>query len=125
MWGVSAQLLRKMEEARTPQAKQHCLGAAIEAINYSYSLSFPGRENEKKATTEFLIPALLLVLFQAKLRHPLATIKYMKEYNQWISEYNQDEFNRVTFHSCITYLLEFDIKSVSQNGNTIKESGNK
>jgi len=88
MWGVSAQLLRKMEEARTPQAKQHYLGAAIEAINYSYSLSYPGRENEKKATTEFLIPALLMVLSLAKLRHPLATIKYMKDFNEWICDYN-------------------------------------
>ena len=49
MWGVSAKLLRKMELARTPLAKQRYLDAAIEAVCYSYSLSFPGRETEKKA----------------------------------------------------------------------------
>ena len=77
-----------MEEARTPKGKQRYLGAAIEAINYTYSLSFPGREKDKKATTEFLIPALLMVLFRAKLKHPLSTIKYMKDYNEWVCGYD-------------------------------------
>ena len=63
MWGVSAQLLRKMEQARTPLGKQRYLDAAIEAVVYAYSLSFPGRETEKKADQDFRIAALLMVLF--------------------------------------------------------------
>ena len=49
MWQVSARHLQRIEEAKTPEAKQHFLDGAIDAICYAYSLSYPGREGEKKA----------------------------------------------------------------------------
>ena len=49
MWAVSAQMLKKMEQARTPLSKQKYLDSALEAVAYAYSLSFPGRETDKKA----------------------------------------------------------------------------
>ena len=49
MWQVSANMLQRMEEARTPLSKQRYLDAAIEALCHSYALAFPGREHEKVA----------------------------------------------------------------------------
>ena len=49
MWQVSANLLNKMELARTPIKKAKYLNAAIDTICCAYSLAFPGRENEKVA----------------------------------------------------------------------------
>lgn len=108
MWRESAILLRKMEQARTPICKQRYLDAAIEAIGHAYSLSYPGRESEKKADQDFRISALLMVLLQTNLQHPMSTYKYMESYSYKVGEYGEDEFNRVTFHSCISFLLEVD-----------------
>jgi len=63
MWSVSAQLLWKMEQARTPMGKQRYLDAALEAVVYAYALSYPGRETKEKADQDFRIAALLMVLF--------------------------------------------------------------
>ena len=104
-----------MELARTPLAKQRYLDAAIEAVCYSYSLSFPGRETEKKADQDFRIAALLMVLFQASLRSPMSTYNYMEHFSYQIGEFGEDEFNRVTFHSCITYLLDLDSESLNMS----------
>lgn len=65
MWGVSAKILKRMEDARSPAAKQKFLDAAIDCICHSYSLAYPGREHEKKADQDFRISALLIVLLQA------------------------------------------------------------
>ena len=108
MWRESAILLRKTEQARTPICKQRYLDAAIEAIGHAYSLSYPGRESEKKADQDFRISALLMVLLQTNLQHPMSTYKYMESYSYKVGEYGEDEFNRVTFHSCISFLLEVD-----------------
>ena len=101
-------MLQKIEQARTPLSKQRYLDAAIEAVCYAYSLSFPGKEADKKADQDFRISALLMVLLQTKLRQPFSTYKYMEHFNYKIAEYGEDEFNRITFFSCITFLLELD-----------------
>ena len=85
-----------MEEAKTPEAKQNFLDGAIDAICYAYSLSYPGREGEKKADQDFRISALLMVLFKAKLKAPFSTMKYIESYALQETEFGEDEFNRVT-----------------------------
>ena len=49
MWQVSANLISQIEAAKSPETKQSLLDAAMDVIGYSYALSFPGREKEKKA----------------------------------------------------------------------------
>ena len=71
-------------------------------------MSYPGRESEKKADQDFRISALLMVLLQTHLKYPMSTYKYMESYSYKVGEYGEDEFNRVTFHSCISFLLEVD-----------------
>lgn len=85
-------------------------------------MSFPRRENEKVAASDFLIPALILVLLQAQLRQPLATIKYMRDYAVRLSMFDLDEFNRVTLDSCINYLLSLDSDTIKSQQTTQEES---
>ena len=56
-----------------------------------------------------------MVLFQAGLRSPLSTYNYMEYFSQAIGEFGEDEFNRVTFHSCITYLMDIDSESLNMS----------
>ena len=39
----------------------------------------------------------------------------MEYFTQAIGEFGEDEFNRVTFHSCITYLMDIDSESLNMS----------
>ena len=108
MWGVSAQLLRTMELCRTPLSMQRCLNGAIKAVCHAYSLSFPGKETQKKSDQDYRISALLMVLFQAQLKRPFSIYKYIETCCYRIEEHGEDEFNWVTLYSCLTFLIELD-----------------
>lgn len=84
------------------------LDAAINAICIAYTLSFPGRETEKLADQDFRISALLIVLGKAKLKCPFATYEYIERYLWSMTDFGEDQFNRVTLHSCITFLMDLD-----------------
>ena len=77
-------------------------------VGHAYSLSFPGKENKNKADQDHRISALLMVLLQTNLKYPLSTYKYIDTFNYKMQEFGEDEFNRVTFHSCISFILEID-----------------
>ena len=111
-----------MEMARTPLGKQRYLNAAIKAIRYSYSLSFPGREAEKEADEEFRIMALLMVLFQAQLKYPVSSYNYMEYLGYKIGKFGEDEYRRVTFYSSICVLMDLDTGSLKVPGEAPSES---
>lgn len=49
-----------------------------------------------------------MVLFQSSLRVPLSSYNFMEHCSYKMGEFGEDEFNRVTFHSCTTYLMDLD-----------------
>ena len=84
MFNVTVQLLKEMEDtAKSPQDKLKCLSSAIISLGSTYALAYPGKK--KQASADFIIPALVLVLLQAKLSHPTALYKFMKHFKS-ISE---------------------------------------
>jgi len=80
-------------------------------------LAHPGREAEKLADQDFRISALILVLMMAKkLKNPFAAFKYMGgDLVYRPTAFGEDEFNRVTLHSTISFLLEVDAQKLKMS----------
>lgn len=65
MWSVAVKLLRQIEQKQSPAEMQKSLSSAIICLNSAYSLAFPGKK--KYASSDYIVPALILVLLSAKL----------------------------------------------------------
>ena len=81
MWEVTTSLLRRMEQADSPASKLRYLSSAIVTLSSSYSLAFPGKQ--KKASADYIIPALVLILLRTKLSNPIATYKYLQHFGNY------------------------------------------
>ena len=89
------------------------LSQAIVALSSSYTLSFP-HQKRKVASSEFFIPALVLILLKAKLSNPIANQKIIGHFGgQAYNGYDYDQQKRVLFSSCNQYLLELKAETLN------------
>lgn len=119
MWDVTSGLLRKMEQAMSPASKLRFLSSAMVSLSSAYSLSFPGKQ--KKASADFFIPALVLVLLRTKLKSPIATYKYLQYFGNYSEGSDFEEQHRVFFNSCNSYLLELSFEALSMTEQEMAE----
>ena len=83
------------------------------SLSSAYSLSFPGKS--KKASADFFIPALVLVLLRTKLTSPTATYKYLQHFGNYSEGSDFEEQHRVFFNSCNSYLLELSVEALNMS----------
>ena len=113
MWAVTKSLLRRMEKAFSPSSKLRYLSSAMVSLSSAYSLSFPGKQ--KKASADFFIPALVLVLLRTELKSPIATYKYLQHFGNYSEGSDFEEQHRVFFNSCNAYLLELSVEALTMS----------
>ena len=88
-------------------------------LSSSYSLAFPGKD--KKASADYFIPALVLVLLRAKLSNPIATYKYLQHFGNYSEGSDFEEQHRVFFNSCNAYLLELSVEALKMSEEEFSE----
>ena len=111
MWDVVVDLLKRLEHAKSPSEKMRCLCSAINCLASAYSLAFPYKK--KKASADFLIPALVLVLLKTNLGHPIAQHKFVQSFGNMSEGQDMEEQYRVLLKSCSVYIMSLSVESLN------------
>ena len=83
---------------------------AIQTICATYTLAYP--ESNKKASADFLIPALIIVILKAKLTNSFAMIAFLRKFGQVGDESGFEDVCLTNFLACNEYLLNLRVEDL-------------
>ena len=101
----------------------HCLSHALALLYHQFELAYP--EKHTKASADYVIPALICLLMQAKLTDPFATYRLLQNFGNISHSQDLEENFRTNFLHCHTFILELQPENLKLSEEEVRRYINK